>query len=89
MGVEVYLVLIDMYFIYKVWYDMFEIIGKIKFLMIGDLIGCIICNFGVMIEDEGFVFCGIFVMNFEGEIKVIEIYDLGIGCSVKELVCKV
>ncbi|PRD18226.1 UNVERIFIED_CONTAM: ahpC [Trichonephila clavipes] len=57
--------------------------------MIGDPTGRITRNFGVMIEDEGLALRGTFVMNPEGEIKVIETHDLGIGRSAKELVRKV
>lgn len=89
MGVEIYGVLIDMYFMYKVWYDMLDMIGKIKYLMIGDLMFMLLCNFDVLIEEEGMVLCGMFVINLEGEIKLCEIYDNGIGCDVGELLCKV
>ena len=40
-------------------------------------------------EVEGLALRGTFVMNPEGEIKIIETHDLGIGRSAKELVRKV
>ncbi|MCO7250671.1 alkyl hydroperoxide reductase subunit C [Pseudoalteromonas sp. Ps84H-4] len=89
MGVEVYSVSTDTHFTHKAWHDTSETIGKIKFPMIGDPTGRITRNFGVMIEDEGLALRGTFVMNPEGEIKVIETHDLGIGRSAKELVRKV
>lgn len=89
MGVEVYSVSTDTHFTHKAWHDMSDTIGKIKFPMIGDPTGRITRNFGVMIEDEGLALRGTFVMNPEGEIKVIETHDLGIGRSAKELVRKV
>ena len=88
-GVEVYSVSTDTHFTHKAWHDTSDTIGKIKFPMIGDPTGRITRNFGVMIEDEGLALRGTFVMNPEGEIKVIETHDLGIGRSAKELVRKV
>ncbi len=89
MGVEVYSVSTDTHFTHKAWHDTSDTISKIKFPMIGDPTGRITRNFGVMIEDEGLALRGTFVMNPEGEIKVIETHDLGIGRSAKELVRKV
>ena len=89
MGVEVYSVSTDTHFTHKAWHDTSDTIGKITYPMIGDPTGRITRNFGVMIEDEGLALRGTFVMNPEGEIKVIETHDLGIGRSAKELVRKV
>ena len=57
--------------------------------MIGDPTGVISRNFDVMIEEEGLALRGTFVINPEGEIKVAEIHDLGIGRDAKELLRKV
>jgi peroxiredoxin (alkyl hydroperoxide reductase subunit C) len=57
--------------------------------MIGDPTGRITRNFGVMIEEDGLALRGTFVINPEGEIKVIETHDLGIGRDASELVRKV
>ena len=89
MGVEVYSVSTDTHFTHKAWHDTSDTIGKITYPMIGDPTGRITRNFGVMIEDDGLALRGTFVMNPEGEIKVVEPHDLGIGRSAKELVRKV
>lgn len=89
MGVEVYSVSTDTHFTHKAWHDSSETIGKIEFPMIGDPTGKISRNFGVMIEEDGLALRGTFVINPEGEIKVAEIHDLGIGRSAKELVRKI
>jgi peroxiredoxin (alkyl hydroperoxide reductase subunit C) len=89
MGVEVYSVSTDTHFTHKAWHDTSETIKKIKFPMIGDPTGTITRNFGVMIEEEGLALRGTFVINPEGQIKVVEIHDLGIGRSAKDLVRKV
>ncbi|WP_028448681.1 alkyl hydroperoxide reductase subunit C [Chitinibacter tainanensis] len=89
LGVEVYSVSTDTHFTHKAWADASETIGKIKYPMIGDPTGIISRNFDVMIEEEGLALRGTFVISPEGEIKVAEIHDLGIGRDAKELLRKV
>jgi peroxiredoxin (alkyl hydroperoxide reductase subunit C) len=88
-GVEVYSVSTDTHFTHKAWHDSSETINKITYPMIGDPTGTITRNFGVMIEEEGLALRGTFVVNPEGEIKIAEVHDLGIGRSAKELVRKI
>lgn len=89
LGVEVYSVSTDKHFTHKAWHDTSETIGKIKFPMIGDPTGEISRNFGVLVEEEGVALRGTFVVDPDGQIKVAEIHDLGIGRSAKDLVRKV
>ena len=89
LGVECYSVSTDTHFTHKAWHDASETIKKIKYPMIGDPTGTISRNFDVMIEEEGLALRGTFVINPEGEIKVAEIHDLGIGRDAKELLRKV
>ena len=89
MGVEVFSVSTDTHFTHKAWHDASETIKKINYAMIGDPTGTISRNFEVMIEEEGLALRGTFVINPEGEIKVAEIHDLGIGRDAKEQVRKI
>lgn len=89
MGVEVYSVSTDTHFTHKAWHDASDTIRKIQFPMIGDPTGTISRNFGVMIEEDGLALRGTFVINPEGEIKVAEVHDLGIGRSASELLRKI
>lgn len=89
MGVEVYAVSTDTHFTHKAWHDSSETINKIQFPMVGDPTGTISRNFNVMIESDGVALRGTFVINPEGEVKVSEVHDLGIGRSAKELVRKI
>ena len=89
MGVEVYSVSTDTHFTHKAWHDTSETIAKIQYPMIGDPTGAITRSFDVMIEEDGLALRGTFVINPEGEVKVAEIHDLGIGRSAVELVRKV
>jgi len=89
MGVEVYAVSTDTHFTHKAWHDASDTIKKIQFPMVGDPTGTLSRNFEVMIEEEGLALRGSFVVNPEGQVKVAEIHDLGIGRSASELVRKV
>ena len=89
LGVEVYSVSTDTHFTHKAWHDASDTIKKIAYPMIGDPTGAITRGFDVMIEEEGLALRGTFVVNPEGEIKVAEIHDLGIGRDASELLRKV
>ncbi|HEX6733918.1 MAG TPA: alkyl hydroperoxide reductase subunit C [Azonexus sp.] len=89
LGVEVYSVSTDTHFTHKAWHDASDTIKKIQYVMLGDPTGTITRNFDVMIEEEGLALRGTFLVNPEGEIKVAEIHDLGIGRDASELLRKV
>ena len=57
--------------------------------MLADPTGAITRNFDVMIEEEGLALRGTFVINPEGQIKLCEIHDNGIGRDASELLRKV
>ena len=88
-GVEVYGVSTDTHFTHKAWHDTSETIKKGQYPLVGDPTGTLARIFGVMIEEEGLALRGTFVINPEGEIKVMEVHDLGIGRDAKELLRKV
>lgn len=89
LGVEVYSVSTDTHFTHKAWHDTSDTIQKIQYPMIADPTGAITRNFDVMIEEEGLALRGTFVINPEGQIKLCEIHDNGIGRDAKELLRKV
>ena len=89
LGVEVYSVSTDTHFAHKAWHDTSDAIRKVEYFMVGDPTGTITRNFGVMIEEEGLALRGTFVINPEGQIKLCEIHDNGIGRDASELLRKV
>jgi len=89
MGVEVYSVSTDTHFTHKAWHDVSETIKKIQYPMLADPTGHLSRAFGVHIEEEGLAYRGTFVVNPEGQIKVVEIHDNGIGRNADELLRKV
>jgi len=89
MGVEIYSVSTDSHFVHKAWHDASETIRKIQYPMLADPTGALSRAFGVMIEEAGMAYRGTFVVNPEGQIKVAEIHDNGIGRNADELLRKV
>ncbi|WP_267221117.1 alkyl hydroperoxide reductase subunit C [Dyella silvae] len=89
LGVEIYAVSTDTHFAHKAWHDTSDAIKKVKYTMIGDPTGAITRNFDVMIEEEGLALRGTFLINPEGQIKLCEIHDNGIGRDASELLRKV
>src|SRR5215469_3416078 len=89
LGVEIYSVSTDTHFAHKAWHDTSDAIKKVKYTMIGDPTGAITRNFDVMIEEEGLALRGTFLINPEGQIKLCEIHDNGIGRDASELLRKV
>ncbi|MER1941763.1 MULTISPECIES: alkyl hydroperoxide reductase subunit C [unclassified Castellaniella] len=89
LGVEVYSVSTDTHFAHKAWHDTSDAISKVTYPMIGDPTHVLANNFEVLIQEEGVALRGTFVVNPEGEIKVLEIHDNGIGRDASELLRKV
>jgi len=89
LGVDVYGVSTDTHFAHKAWHDTSDAIKKVNYPLIGDPTGKLSRNFEVMIEEEGLALRGTFVINPEGQIKVLEVHDNGIGRDASELLRKV
>src|SRR5690606_15191995 len=62
---------------------------KVQYPLVGDPTATLARNFGVLIEEEGLALRGTFVINPEGQIKVMEVHDNGIGRNAGELLRKV
>ena len=89
LGVEIYGVSTDSHFAHKAWHDTSDTIGKVTYPLVGDPTGTLARNFDVMIEEEGMALRGTFVINPEGQIKLCEVHDNGIGRDATELLRKV
>jgi peroxiredoxin len=89
LGVEVYSVSTDTHFTHKAWHDTSDTIKKIQFPMLADPTGHLARSFGVYIEEEGLAYRGTFLVNPEGQIKLAEVNDNGIGRNADELYRKV
>ncbi|APQ10186.1 alkyl hydroperoxide reductase subunit C [Pseudomonas oryzihabitans] len=89
LGVEIYGVSCDTHFAHKAWHDTSEAIKKVNYPLVGDPTARLARNFDVLIEEEGLALRGTFLINPEGQIKLCEIHDNGIGRDASELLRKV
>lgn len=89
LGVEVYSVSTDTHFTHKAWHDASDTIKKITYPMLADTTGALSRSLGVYIEEEGLAYRGTFLVDPDGEIKLAEIQDNGIGRNADELMRKV
>jgi len=88
LGFEIYSVSTDTHFVHKAWHDASDSIKKINYPMLADPTGVLTRALGVHIEEEGLAYRGTFLFNPEGQIKVAEIHDNGIGRNASELLRK-
>jgi peroxiredoxin (alkyl hydroperoxide reductase subunit C) len=89
LGVEIYGVSTDTHFTHKAWHDTSDTISKVQYPLVGDPTAQLARAFDVLIEEEGLALRGTFVINPEGQIKLCEIHDNGIGRDASELLRKV
>ena len=89
MGVEIYGISTDTHFTHKAWHDTSDTVKKVQYPLVADPTGLLSRNFEVMIEEEGLALRGTFVVNPEGQIKLCEIHDNGIGRDATEMLRKV
>ncbi|MEO7252710.1 MAG: alkyl hydroperoxide reductase subunit C [Casimicrobium sp.] len=89
LGVDIFGVSTDSHFAHKAWHDTSEAIKKVQYALVGDPTATLARNFDVLIEEEGMALRGTFVINPEGQIKLCEIHDNGIGRDASELLRKV
>src|SRR6202012_3998289 len=89
LGVEIYGISTDTHFTHKAWHDTSDTIKKVQYPLLADPTGHLSRAFGVYIEEEGLAYRGTFLINPEGQIKLAEINDNGIGRNAQELIRKV
>ena len=89
LGVEIYGVSTDTHFAHKACHDPSDAIKKVTYPLVGDPTATLARNFDVLIEEEGLALRGTFVINPEGQIKLFEVHDNGIGRDASELLRKV
>jgi len=88
-GAEVLSVSTDTAFVHKAWHDASPAIGKVKYPMLADPNQKISRQFGVLLENAGLALRGSFVVDPDGVLQCIEVNNLPIGRSMKELLRKV
>lgn len=89
LGVEIYSVSTDTHFSHKAWHETSDMIGKIRFPMVGDPTNEISRNFDVLRDGQGLADRGTFVIDPDGVIQIVEITSEGVGRNAVELLRKV
>ena len=89
LGCEIFGVSCDSHFVHKAWADATDTIAKIEYTMLADMTFDLARAHGVMIEESGQAYRGTFLFNPDGELKIAEIHDNGIGRDASELLRKV
>ena len=88
LNTEVYSVSTDTHFTHKAWHDTSPAVGKINYPMVADPTAYLTKWFGIYIPEEGLAYRGTYIINPEGQIKVAEVHDNGIGRNSEELLRK-
>ena len=81
--------LADSHFVHKAWADATDTIRKIEYTMLADMTFELSSALGVLGEESGQAYRGTFLFNPDGELKIAEIHDNGIGRDATELLRKV
>jgi peroxiredoxin (alkyl hydroperoxide reductase subunit C) len=89
LGVDVYGISTDTHFSHKAWHDTSDAISKVGYPLVGDPTATLARNFGVLDEASGLAMRGTFLVNPEGQIKLYEVHDDGIGRNAAELLRKI
>lgn len=88
-GCEVYSVSTDSHFVHKAWFDNSPAIGKVKYPMLSDPTGMLADSLNILVKESWEALRGSFVVNPRGEVVAMEVNDMGIGRSAKDLLRKV
>lgn len=75
----------DSVFSHKGWCDSHEDLAKLRYLMLADTTHELSRQFGVLKDDAGIAFRGVFLIDPQGVIRWMAVHDLGVGRNVDEV----
>ncbi|MDB5347897.1 MAG: alkyl hydroperoxide reductase/Thiol specific antioxidant/Mal allergen [Schlesneria sp.] len=76
----------DSVYSHKGWCDSNPDLAKMKHLMLADTNHKLSSDYGVLIEEQGIAYRGIFLISPEGIIRYLAIHDLPVGRNVEEAI---
>ncbi len=82
---EIYSVSEDTEFVHQAWHEKSPEVGKVKYPMVADPAGKLAKFFGVLNEDLGQAYRGVFIIDPEGKVRSYTINDMGIGRNADEI----
>ncbi len=75
----------DSVYSHKGWCDAHADLKSMKYLMLADTAHALSKAFGVLIEDKGIAYRGIYLIDPQGTIRWLAVYDLSVGRNVQEV----
>jgi peroxiredoxin (alkyl hydroperoxide reductase subunit C) len=76
----------DSKYSHKGWCDSHSDLKGMKYLMLADTTHTLSRAFGVLKEDAGIAYRGVFLIDPNGVIRWISVHDLGVGRNVDEVI---
>ena len=76
----------DSVYSHKGWCDSHDDLKKLKYLMLADTTHELSRSFGVLKDDAGIAYRGVFIIDPNGVIRWLAIHDLGVGRNVDEVI---
>lgn len=76
----------DSVYSHKGWCDNNADLKDLKYLMLSDLTRKISAAYGVLDEEKGIAYRGIFLIDPQGTLRWLAIHDLGVGRNVAEVI---
>ncbi len=84
-GCDVLTASTDSIYSHKGWCDAHPGLAGLKYPMLADTTHCLSKAYGVLKEDMGIAYRGIFLIDPEGTVRWAAVHDLGVGRNVDEV----
>ena len=75
----------DSVYSHKGWCDSHDDLGKLKYPMLADTTHELARSFGVLKDDQGIAYRGVFLIDPQGIVRWMAVHDLGVGRNVEEV----
>ena len=75
----------DSVYTHKGWCDSHEDLAKLRYPMIADTTHELARSFGVLKDDQGIAYRGVFLIDPNGVLRWMAVHDLGVGRNVDEV----
>lgn len=82
---EIYSVSEDTEFVHQAWHEQSLEVGQVDYPMIADPAGDLARHYGVLDEDAGQAYRGVFILDPTGAVRSYTINDMGIGRNASEI----
>ena len=84
-GCELLTASTDSVYSHKGWCDSHPGLGELKYPMLADTTHAVSTDYGVLKDDAGIAYRGIFLIDPKGTLRYMAIHDLSVGRNVEEV----